>query len=176
MVQVAAKAALAHLTFQVAVAGRDHLDIDLQRLLPAETPQDPVFDRGEQLGLQLQIHLADLVQEQGASIRLLQVTAMPPLGPGEGACLVAEQLGFQKIARQGRAIDLDQRTIGAGAGMVQDARRQTLAGTSLAAEDQGAERHLRQAAQQLPYALCRLAATEKGIGRVATATCLALIA
>ena len=51
--------------------------------------------------------------------------------------------------RQGRTVDFDQRGAGARAGIVDDSRRQSFAGSRLAGEENGAERHVRQAREKL---------------------------
>ena len=59
------------------------------------------------------------------------------IGAGEGALLVAEQLAFQQLGRDGAAVDGDERPLPARAGVVDGAGRELLAGARLA-EDQHA--------------------------------------
>ena len=73
-------------------------------------------------GLQLGRHVPDFVQEQGAALGLLEAAA--PLRrccAGEGAALVAEELGFEQIFRNRRRVDGDKGFIGARAVAVQRA-------------------------------------------------------
>ena len=64
------------------------------------------LDRGEQLGLQVQRHIADLVEEQGAARRRLEAADAVFLGVGEGALAVAEQLAFEQ--RGGHRAQIDR--------------------------------------------------------------------
>ena len=43
-----------------------------------------------------EVHLADLVEQQSAAARLLELADAPGHGAGEGALLMAEQLAFQQ--------------------------------------------------------------------------------
>ena len=77
--------------------------------LGAEPLQLPGLERAQQLGLGVRAQVADLVEEEGAAVRQLE-PAQPPLGgAGEGAALVAEHLGLDQVARDGGAVDGDER-------------------------------------------------------------------
>jgi hypothetical protein len=79
---------------------------------------------GELLGLQhtqeldlgLQADAADLVQEQRASVGLLQLASAPVRCAGERPTLVAEELGLEQALGQRAAVDGDQREVAARAG------------------------------------------------------------
>ena len=60
-----------------------------------------------------QLHVADLVEEQRAAVRLLEQAGLGGLGVGERAARVAEQLVFDEVRRDGRAVDLDERALAA---------------------------------------------------------------
>ena len=57
---------------------------------------------------------------------------MAPRGVGEGPRLVTEQLGLEYILGQGRAVDFDQRAVGARAAVMQDSGGEPLAGARVA--------------------------------------------
>ena len=67
-----------------------------------------LLDGAQQLGLQADVHLADLVEQQRAAVGLLELADAPGDGAGEGALLVAEQLGFQQGLGDGGAVDGDE--------------------------------------------------------------------
>ena len=69
---------------------------------------------------------------------LLKAADAPGLGAGEGAAFVAEQLALQQRLGNGRAIDGDERLVGAVAVLVDGAGDQFLAGAGLAADEHGA--------------------------------------
>ena len=48
-------------------------------------------------------HVADFVEKQRAAVALLELADAPPVGAGEGASLVAEQLAFQQRFGDGRS-------------------------------------------------------------------------
>src|SRR5262252_1365924 len=107
MVKVTPKAVLAHSLEQVAIARGYDLHIDLDLRASTQSTQPAVFDRGQQLRLQAERELADLVEKNGAAVRLLHETAPPRLGVGEGARLVTEQLRLEQVVRQGGAVHFD---------------------------------------------------------------------
>ena len=57
------------------------------------------------------------------------------VGAGEGALAVAEQLALEHVARHGRAVEREQRPVGAVGGAVDGAREHFLAGAGLAGEE-----------------------------------------
>ena len=63
---------------------------------------------------------------------LLELADSPGHGAGEGALLVAEQLGFEQGVGNRRAVDRDEGLLGAAAVTVDKSRQQLLAGARLA--------------------------------------------
>jgi hypothetical protein len=68
-----------------------------------------LLQHAQQAGLRLHRHVADLVEEQGAAFGLLEAARIAGVGAREGALLVAEQLGFDELARDRRHVDGDER-------------------------------------------------------------------
>ena len=93
------------------------------------------------------------------------------LGVGEGALLVAEQLGLDERLRQRGAVHLDERAVAAAAGGVQRARDVALAAAGLAEQQHGRRRRTRPAGRardaldELPQALRRRRFAEDRAGR-----------
>jgi hypothetical protein len=74
--------------------------------------QDP-----QELGLKRGVHLADLVEEDGAAVGQLELALLPLMGAGEGSLLVTEQLAGDELLAQDGAVDDDERrarTAGSG--------------------------------------------------------------
>src|SRR3546814_7219755 len=94
----------------------------------------------QQPGLGLQRHVADLVQEQGAALRLLEAAGGPHGGAGERSLLVAEQLRLDQLARYRRHVERHERSVAPLAVVVQGARHQLLAGSGLAGDRERTER------------------------------------
>ena len=95
VVQVGAEAAIPHPGGQVGVGGGDDAYLGLARLA-AQRMVLTFLQQLQQFGLKRQRQFAYLVEKQGAALGQGHV-ADPPvaMGAGEGAALVAEQLGFQ---------------------------------------------------------------------------------
>jgi hypothetical protein len=68
---------------------------------------DPLFEHAQQLYLHVGRHVADLVEEERAAMGVLEAAALLVDGAGERALFMAEQLGFEQIARDRAAIDGD---------------------------------------------------------------------
>src|SRR4029450_2891640 len=67
------------------------------------------LEESKQLGLQLESELADFVEKQGAVFRGADEAGMVALGTGERPTAVAEQLAFEQVARNRRAVERDER-------------------------------------------------------------------
>jgi hypothetical protein len=91
----------------------------------------------QQLGLQGQRQLCDLVEDQGPALGEAEQPLAGLMGPGEGALDVPEQLALQQIRRDRPAVDGDEAS-GAAAAGVDGARGQLLAGAGFPLdEDRG---------------------------------------
>jgi hypothetical protein len=108
--------------------------------MAADPVELAVGQHAQQAGLQLGRHVADLVEEQGAAVGLLE--AAPPLRrrTGEGAALVTEQLGFQQVLRNRSGIQRDERPGCTRAVAVQRTRDQFLAAAGFAGDKHGGVR------------------------------------
>ncbi len=144
--QVLAEAPLADQFLQVLVGGGDDAHIDLGGGDPADPVEGPVGQDPQQPGLKLGGHVADLVEEQGAAVGLLEASLASRLGPGEGPALVAEQLGLQQVAGDGGHIQRNEGLVRPRAVSVQGAGDQFLAGAGLAVDQ-----HRDVGAGQAPY-------------------------
>ena len=79
-------------------------------------------------------HLADLVEHDRAALGELELADACRAGAGERAALVAEQLAFEQVGRQRRAVDLHERLGPPRRPPVQLARDHFLADAALAAQ------------------------------------------
>ena len=76
---------------------------DLDRLGAAEALELALLQHAQQLHLRLQVDVADFVEEQRAALGQLEAALAPLVRVGEGALLVAEQLGLDQACRAARA-------------------------------------------------------------------------
>ena len=94
------------------VGGRDHPHVGLDRLVAADPLEPLLLEHPQDLRLGQRRHVADLVEEEGAAVALLELADPLAVGPGERALLVAEQLALQQGLRDGRAVDRQERLVG----------------------------------------------------------------
>jgi hypothetical protein len=87
--------------------------------------------------LQVERHVADLVEEERAAVGLLEAAAPRRLRAGECAALVAEQLALEQVLGYRRGVDRDERTRGARAVLVQRIGDQLLARARFAGDQHG---------------------------------------
>ena len=113
--------------------------------MSAHTIELPLSQDPEQAGLELRRHIADLIEKQCGTVRLLKPSHALGRGPGKGATLMSEQFRFEQFSRDGGGIDRDQGLIGSRAMAVQGARYQLLAGPGPSGDQYG---HIR--ARQAP--------------------------
>src|SRR5690606_25079921 len=90
------------------MGGGNHANVCADWLLAADAVEVAVGEHAQQPCLQLGRHVADLIQEKGSAIGLLEASAALGRGPGEGATLMAEKLGFKQVAWDGRGVDGDE--------------------------------------------------------------------
>ena len=97
-----------------------------------------MFEHAQQSRLQVQRHLADFVQKQGAAVRGLDQAGMTaPTRPGKRTFFVAKQFGFEQGFCDCAAIDRDKTRFPARTAQVQGLRCQLLAGAGLAGDQHG---------------------------------------
>ena len=107
--QVAAEVAAIDRALDVEIGGREKADVDVPRLVLADAAHLAGFERPQQLGLQRLRHGANLVEEERASVRVLDQPRPRRGRAGEGAARVAEQLVLEQRFGERRAIQGDER-------------------------------------------------------------------
>ena len=135
--QVFPEPALPDLFLQVPVGGRYDPHIDLDGLWAAQPFEFSVLDDPKQLGLKFHRHLADLVEEQGAVVGKFEAPHLPFMGAGECALFPPEELAFDEVRRERRAVDRYHRPLLAAAHAVNGARYYSLPRAGLAKEEHG---------------------------------------
>ena len=124
---------------EVAIGGRQEADIDLDGLVAADAEDLAVFEHAQQLGLEVERHIADLVEKEGAAVGVLETPLAQAVGAGERSGLVTEELIIEQVFVQGRAIHGHERLALARAVGVNGLGHELLAGAGLALDqDRGA--------------------------------------
>ena len=116
------------------MGGADDARIESDVLVPAQALDRALLEEAQQRRLRLQRQVADLVQEQGAAVGMLEATALALGGAGEGAALEAEQLGLHQAFRDRAAVDDHQRRPVPLRMAMDRGRRQLLASSGAAAD------------------------------------------
>ena len=103
--EVVAELAFVDHAAQVLAGGRHHADVHPADLVSADRLDLAVLERPQQLGLHGRGHVADLVEEQRASVDHLKEALAVGHRPGERTADVAEQLALQEVLIEGGAVD-----------------------------------------------------------------------
>src|SRR5205085_3113460 len=120
---------------EVLVRRREDAHVDVDDVLAADARDLAALERAEHLRLRHEIHVADLVEEERAAVRLLEEAAALALRAGERALLVTEELALDELARDRRAVHLHERLLLARAEPVDRPRDELLAGAALSRDE-----------------------------------------
>ena len=95
------------------MGGRDDTGIHSDLFMTAHPGDGFFLNKIEKFDLHGKGQFADFIQEQRSVIGQLDFTDFAAFcGTGKSAFLVAEELGFKQIFRNGAAVDLDERPFG----------------------------------------------------------------
>src|SRR5262245_28783141 len=117
---------------EVAVRRGDQAHVRPHGARAAQSLELLLLQHPQQFRLYLKRNVADLIKEESPLVRHLEASDSPLDGSRESALLMAEQFAFQQAARDRGAVELHQRTLTAGAQVVNGAGDQFLAGARLA--------------------------------------------
>ena len=129
--QIVAEPSGADLAAERPIGGRDDARIDLPRARFAEPTDLAFLQRAQQLGLDARAQLGDLIEKQGAALRLLEQSETFGDGAGEGAARVTEQLRLDELVGDRRAIERAEPPAATDARGVHRARHQLLSRSAL---------------------------------------------
>ncbi len=135
MVQIVAETALGDLLVEIPPRRAEHPHLDPQPPVAADTAHLGAFEGAEQLGLQGEIQIADLVDQERPAVGLLEHALSLPGRARERAALVAEQLGFDQARGHGGAVEDDERPRRARSPLVKRLGEHLLARAGLAFDD-----------------------------------------
>ena len=136
-IQILAEVALLDLLFEILVRRGDHPHVDVHRFRRAEPLDLPFLKHAQHLGLRLQAHVADFVEEDRAAVGLLELADLPLGRAGERSLLVAEQLRLDEVFGNRRAIHLHEPLAAARAVAMNRPRDELLADAAFALQQHG---------------------------------------
>src|SRR6185369_5205311 len=93
----------------------------------AEPLELVLLQDAQDLGLRAAAHVPDFIEEQGAAVGLLEAADALLVRARERALLVSEQLGFEEVLLERRAVHLDEVARGPERVVVDGAGNQLLA-------------------------------------------------
>ena len=105
--------------------------------LPPTRSKVPHLQHAQNFRLRRRRHVADFIEKDRAAVALLEFADALRGRAGERASFVPEQFAFEKVLRNGRAIDGEERLLAALAVMINRAGNQFLAGAAFAGDQRG---------------------------------------
>jgi len=94
---------------KVFVGSGDKPHIDPDGFITADALKLPLLQDAQQLGLCLQLYVADFVQKKRSFVGQLEFSRLFGRGAGKGSFFMTEELALQQTGRDGHAIELDKR-------------------------------------------------------------------
>src|SRR5437016_13845032 len=121
-----------HRFLEIAIRRGDHPHVHPKRPARPHGFELLLLENAKKLHLRLEGQLADLVEEDRAAIGELEAADAALQGTGEGTLHMSEQLALDQTRGDCTAVHLHQRTVAAGAAVVDRAGDQLFAGPGLA--------------------------------------------
>ena len=87
---------------------RDHTNIGLDAGVSADAVKITIAQDTQQPGLQIEWHVSNFIEKQGAAFGLLKSTSSHGLGTRESASLMAKEFALQQIFGNGCRVDRDK--------------------------------------------------------------------
>jgi hypothetical protein len=122
---------------EILVGRGDHPHIHRDGAGAPEPFHLALLQRAQELGLEVHAQAPHLVEEQGAAVGQLELAELARVRAGEGALLVAEQLGLEEAVGDGSEVHRHEGLVAPGALAVDRARHQLLARSALPAHEHG---------------------------------------
>ena len=135
--QIFTERAFLHPLLQVLVGGRNHPHIGFDGAVTTHAVEVAITQHPQQTGLQIELHVADFIQEQGATVGLLEAATAHGLRTREGPAFVTKQFTLEQIFGNGRGVDGHKRTAGTLRMFVQCTCHQLFARTGFARDHHG---------------------------------------
>ena len=135
VVEVGAKLLLSNGGEQGVMSRREEAHVDRTLADVAHATEPLLFESLEELGLDLEIDVADLVEKERAAIRGLEQSLLRSVRAGERAALVTKELRLDELPGKACAVDVDEWCAAPRADLVNAARKHALTGAGLAEQE-----------------------------------------
>jgi hypothetical protein len=109
VVEILAESAVGYGLWQPHVGSRDYADIDVDRLAAADTHDLTFLQEAQQVALQIDGHIADLIEKERAACRVFDLSSGSRASPGERALFIAEQFRGDEVGRNRGTVHCDER-------------------------------------------------------------------
>ena len=90
--------------------GGNHSHIGFDRTVTTDPIKTAVAEHAQQAGLQVEFHVADFIEKQGAAVGLFKATATHALCPCERPAFMTKQFAFKQVLGDRRRVDGHKRT------------------------------------------------------------------
>ena len=122
---------------EILVRRRHDPNINLQGYRTPNPLESSLLDRPQDLRLERERQITDLIKEERAAVGHLELAWLSGNRTGERSLLISEQLRLQQRFRNRGAVDRHERAINSATERMQSAGEQFLAGSALAAQQDG---------------------------------------
>src|SRR4029077_4022683 len=137
VIQILTEFAVLNHLLQVLVGRSNDANINSRGPRAPDGLKLTLLKHAEQLGLKLQWHVSNFIEEQSATIRQREAADMGIDSARKGSAFVSEELAFEEAGRHRRAVHLHQISVSAGAELVNRSRDDFLAGAGLSGDQNG---------------------------------------
>src|SRR5574337_357355 len=122
---------------RIPIGRSDNANVNVDLVFPPKPSERLALQDTRKFRLGWQLHLGDLIQEDGPAVRQLKTAGPPVYRPCKRAPLMTEDLALQQTLRDSRAVDRYKRTICAWALSMDGSGDQLLPGPALPDEEHG---------------------------------------
>ena len=137
VVQIVAKAVLPDFLGEIAIGRRHHAHVDIDGARAAQSLELPFLEHPQEFWLQLGRQIADLVEKERSSMRVLESAYLARMGAREGPTLAPEQLALHQRRGECGAVEGDELGVGSGAAAMNRTRDEFLARARLTEQQDG---------------------------------------
>src|SRR4051794_8310978 len=100
VIKVLAKGAVYNSLLEIAMGGRDHSYVYFYSFFAADSSEFLILENLQELGLELELHIANFIQQNRASVSQLEDSSLPFESTCKGAAFVAEKLTLNQFRRK----------------------------------------------------------------------------